>query len=102
MPVENIACGNCGTTISFNLDSGVEEFATSDHKMCVKEEGSKGGLLSTPNYTHTGTESKDCPNCEQTVSVLTVDGFQRAMDEIEIEEDEAVIKIWDGKTIRRP
>ncbi|MBB6647158.1 hypothetical protein [Halobellus ruber] len=100
MPIENIACGECGTTISFNLDSDVEEFGTGDNGIVVKEKGS-GGIISSSNYTNTGVERKRCPNCDdQWVSVLTADGFAEAKEELGIDDSEAIIKIEFGTTIR--
>jgi ribosomal protein S27AE len=102
VPVENIACGECGTTVSFNLDSDVEEFGTGDNGLIVKEKGS-GGVIASPNYTNTGVEKKRCPNCDGVwVSVLTEGGFTEAKDELDIDDGEAVIKIKFGETIRSP
>lgn len=104
--IENIACGECGTMVSFNLDSPIEEFGTVDHKsarahIIIKEKGS-GGLLSSANTSNNYSEKKRCPNCNSMISVITEKDFTEAKDNLSIGDDKAIITLRYGDHLRYP
>lgn len=67
--VQNIACGGCGTTVSFNLSDGGP--LPPQNKEILKGSGTgdpPSGLLSAP------TKQKTCPSCGSTVWIKYKEG----------------------------
>jgi len=93
MALKNVSCTNCGTQLSFTVDSEIIETETDSDMMVVKEEGT-GGMLSPGNYTRTGVEWEKCPDCDMYVSILTDSGYQDALDDLGISDDEAITKTY--------
>lgn len=88
MALKNVACGECGSQVSFTVDSEVKQVET-NAIISVVEKGS-GGIIAKPN-SERPNERGECGNCGADIFVLTEGAYESALESLDISEEEARI-----------
>ncbi|MDB9235729.1 hypothetical protein [Halorubrum ezzemoulense] len=88
MALKNVACGECGSQISFTLNSEIKRIET-DEMISIVEMDS-GGIIAKPN-SEERNEREECGNCGADIFVLTKDAYESALESLEVTEEEVLV-----------